>query len=242
MPAKRRRRPVIEEIVETPAPKVKESHVPITPLVSENPVYVQTAKQVASYDEPPMDTPPVHAEKIQEAPIHPEVAAATFLERENGQIPQKKTNIKLILVITVLTALIVGFIAGGVYVYVSGVSDKNVPSATSTPEPTEVPVATATPKPVIQLDSFSVNVLNGSGVIGAAGKVKAALESAGFKISGTGNASNYSYKSTVISVKKDVPEEVVAAIKNALSGYTVEMGDELLPSSKYDIVVTSGKN
>lgn len=243
----RRRRPVIEEIVETPSKKKEEVKAPVhhevhhrkEEVVEENPVYTQTVKQVASYDEPPQDTstPPV---SLPSSSPEPEAAAREFLN--DGVKPSKKTNMKLILVIVVITALVVGFIAGGVYVYVSGVSDNGiVPVETPTPEPTVSPTNTPTPKPVVKLDTLSVNVLNGSGVIGAAGKIKDALEASGFSVSGTGNAANYSFKETVIQTKADTSEDVITALKNALSGYTVTVGDNLPSTSKYDIVVTAGK-
>jgi len=243
---KRRIRPVIEEIVETPSPAAheperREEHAHHHVHVEEvhNPE-IETMHEVASYDEPPTVEPVKHHE-------NPEAAAREFLGKDQIQSePEHRTNMKLVFFVTILTALIVGFIAGGVYVYVTGVADNSdltevtpMPSPTGSTETTPTPTPSA--KPVVKLDTLTVNVLNGSGIIGAAGKVKASLENGGFKVTGTGNAANYNFKNTVIQVKTGTSTEVIDALKKSLSDYVVEEGDALAVSSKFDIVVTAGK-
>lgn len=233
---KKRRKPIIEEIVETPAslPKAPEPEVHTHHHVHEEveetaPVdFVETAHEVASYDEPtPVD-----------------IKAHAMPDTSQEEVDERKTPIKLLFAITIITALVVGFILGGVYVYMSGVKD--VPQVTGTPTPSAqpqnaTPAPTPTPQPV-KLNTLKVNVLNGSGIIGAAGKVKTALETAGFVVPGTGNASNYAYKKTVIQVKDSVPVQVVDSLKEALKAYSLEDGDKLPASSTYDIVVIAGRD
>jgi hypothetical protein len=235
MPAKRRR-PVVEEIIETPVV----THETRKKVRIEEEVPVETQLEVATYDEPPLlEHPPV--EHVQSS-THAEAAARELLSRDTP--PSRGPNMKLIFLVTVVTALIVGFIAGGVYVYVSGVSNNTIAESTPTPIPviTEMtPTAKPSPTPTIAPGSYKVSVLNGSGVIGAAGKVKSSLESSGFKVSGTGNAANYSFKNTVVQVKDSVPPAAVELLKKALKDYVVEDGDALPASSTFDIVVTAGK-
>lgn len=240
MPVTKRRRPVVEEIIETPKAKVEAvSHVQVEEAVpSKDPEkttppkqeFTQTVQEVASYDEPPM------------VDKKPETAAREFLS-ESSEERGRKPNMRFIFVVTILTALIVGFIAGGVYVYVSGVNSSHDTVIKPTTAPSEAPVQTSTPspKPTVKLDSFTVNVLNGSGIIGAAGKVKDSLTAGGFSVSGTGNAANYSFAKTVIQAKASVATEVIEAVKAALKDYEVTVGEALLDTSKYDIVVTAGK-
>lgn len=245
---KRRIRPVIEEIVETPSPAAhepehKEDHAHHHHVHVEEVQKPETEimHEVASYDEPPSVEPVRHHE-------NPEAAAREFLGKDQMQSePEHRTNMKLVFFVTILTALIVGFIAGGVYVYVTGVADNtDLTEVTPVPSPSGNTTDTATTptpsaKPVVKLDTLTVNVLNGSGIIGAAGKVKASLENAGFKVTGTGNAANYNFKNTVIQVKTGTSAEVIDALKKSLSDYVVEEGDALAASSKFDIVVTAGK-
>ncbi len=244
MPAtKKRIRPVIEEVVETPVKSASHAHARVRVEEEAPAVPVETVQEVARYDEPAqIEAAPVEHEHKH---VSAEAQAREFLG--DSHEPDRRMNVKLIFFVTVITALIVGFIAGGVYVYISGVS--NIKTETDMPTPTPIaeesmaPVQTASPSPTptVKLDTLSVNVLNGSGVIGAAGKVKASLEAGGFKVSGTGNAANYNFKDTTIQVKVGTPQAVVDALKKALKEYVVEVGDELPASSKFDVVVTAGK-
>ena len=186
-------------------------------------------------------TPPEQETQVEEAP---------HLEKPLVFDEDKKLNIKLIIAITLVSALVAAFVSGGVYVYLSGVeSTKNGPSATSSPEPSaepsNEPTATpnATPAPV-DVSKYTVEVLNGSGAIGAASGAKDVLTKAKFNVVKTGNAGRYDYKSTVIQAKAGVPAEVTAKAKKELetAKYKVEMGEALPASSDYDIVVIVGAN
>jgi len=103
------------------------------------------------------------------------------------------------------------------------------------------PTAKPSPSPTVVPSTYKVSVLNGSGVIGAAGKVKSALEASGFKVTGTGNAASYTFKNTVVQTKATVSSATTDLIKKALKDYIVEDGDLLPDSSTFDIIVTAGK-
>ena len=105
--------------------------------------------------------------------------------------------------------------------------------ATASPE--------ASPSAELKLDSFSLRVLNGSGEIGAASAGQKVIETAGFKVKATGNASSYDFEDTVIQVKEAVPLEVVSKLKEALANdYSVKVGETLKDTTDFDIVVTVG--
>lgn len=90
-------------------------------------------------------------------------------------------------------------------------TDTPTPPQSPTPEssPTKEPTATPSPRPtgnpidkVTGLDrsKISIEIQNGSGIAGAGKKAADLLTSLGYKISGTGNADNYNYEKTIISV------------------------------------------
>ncbi len=201
-------------------------------------------------------------EVIPDTPANPQEKAKEVLkelDRLNAKTKrpkkEKQTSLKLIFLITVITALIVGFVSGGVYVYFSGVTNLQKPNAVPTstpsliPEPTPTPSATAgptvspSPKPTekIDLTAYKVSVLNGSGKIGGAGKVSDLLKKEGFTVTNIANAARYDYTDTIVQVTEEVPGSVVDLIKKALSdNYSVKIGDKLGSTSKYEIVITVG--
>ncbi len=243
---KKRIRPVIEEVIETPVvtEEVLEAPTFEEPVQHEHHhAHEHTATEAAPVPQPveANDAPSPEVENRAKALI-------TELEVDKND---SKVNVKLIFALTIITALIVGFITGGVYVYFTGLKSMTNPSpvATATPtpaseaieEPKVSPTPTPSPVPQSVISAFKVSVLNGSGQVGGAGKVKALLENAGFKVGNTGNAGNFNFVSTQVQVKENVSVEVVNLLKKTLSGdYSVEVGKALPTSSAYDIVVTVG--
>jgi len=224
---KKRIRPVIEEVASGPVGETQQTQEE------------KGAEQVT----------PEAVEPKEE--ISPEEKAREIISDKHsaGDSPSGKTDYKLILLVTVISAVVVGFVAGGVYVYFTGLSqiEESVLKPTQAPQvlsPTPTPQEPS-PSPIpgeeIDVSSYKVSVLNGSGQIGAAGSVGSLLEEAGFEIANIGNATKYDYEATVIQAKETVPEQVLQMIEDALSDtYSVEMGDALLSTSGYDIIVTVG--
>lgn len=185
------------------------------------------------------------APKTQEVPVITETNIEdiqTALNQEPDPEIIEKTNY---LWIIIPTALLVGALVGGLITYFSGISKLNVPEATTVPIPTVEPVVTASPKPEakteVKRETIKVQVLNGSGTAGLAGKAKTYLEGLGYVGVVAGNAPTSDYEETVISVK-DTKKELLDTIKSDLSkNYQVAAETEVLPaSSKYDFVVTLG--
>lgn len=150
------------------------------------------------------------------------------------------TTLKIILGIAIL--LLVAIIVGGVLrAKNSPKSTVPTPTPVASPTPTPIPIATATPAPV-DLTELSVQVLNGSGIAGQAGVVKDLLVEAGFDADNikTGNADNYDYTKTIVSLNSSVPDSVYTTIRTELVDYQVSQGDPLTTTSDYDIVITVG--
>ncbi len=233
MPTKnqeKRIRPVIEEVVEE---KYEAPVAHLEPAEHKDQVHHHKVEEENVVVPPPME------------PVAEEVASDPPSKKES------KMNLKVIFVVTILTALVVGFVAGGVYVYFSGVTKPGTaaptPKSTTTPEPAQ----TATPKPSAtpaapskdEISKVSVSVLNGSGKIGEASKVKDLLTAGDIDSVTTGNASRYDYKATVIQFKKEVTPALRSYIEKLVAkSYTVEIDEkDLATSSKTDVVVTVGQ-
>ncbi|KKS77323.1 MAG: Transcriptional regulator [Candidatus Woesebacteria bacterium GW2011_GWB1_43_14] len=168
-------------------------------------------------------------------------------EHEPVVEPRKKgMNFKLVFMITILTALVVGFILGGVYVYFTGVRLASEPEKTPspTPESTVVPTPTPEAKEEVDLTKYEVSILNGSGKIGEAGKAQDLLEAVDLVIKYTGNAASFNFEKTKIEAKKGVPTSVTDLAVSALKDtYDVDSKIGTLASTKeYDIVVTVGSS
>lgn len=159
---------------------------------------------------------------------------------------EPKKDLKVFVIVSLVTALVVAALAGGIYVYVTGTKNSEDQSlATPTPtlmpeatlEPTPEASATPTPKP----SSYKIEILNGSGKIGEANAAKALIEKEGFKVATTGNAATFDFEDTVIQVKSSVPVSVVDTLKEALSSkYSVVIGNKLPSTSTYDVIITIG--
>lgn len=130
---------------------------------------------------------------------------------------------------------------------------QEAPTETPTPEESPTPEATKepTPRPTTSpidkttgLDrrELSIEVQNGSGEKGVAGKVADFLKSFGYKISGAKNADNFDYTNVTISIKS-ASENYLSLLKKDLNTqYSVgDTNSTLSASSSADAVVIVGK-
>ena len=155
----------------------------------------------------------------------------------------EKTNY---LWIIIPTALLIGALVGGLITYFSGISKLNTNMVTPSPVATTEPVAestpSATPASTIKREDLKVQVLNGSGISGEAGKAKTLLEGLGYKNVDTGNASSSDFAQTEISIKTTSKDALSTLIKDLSTKYSaVEASKPLVITSKFDIIVTLGK-
>jgi len=135
---------------------------------------------------------------------------------------------------------------GGIFYYKSKVegtiSIGTKPSSTIAPDINGEENIEATTEPEIELSSYSVQILNGSGVKGGASEVELIINDAGFDNTSTGNADSYEYTSTEVSFKSSVSNEAKEIIKDSLNDYEIETNDELSDTSEYDVVVIVGSS
>lgn len=140
----------------------------------------------------------------------------------------------VIIIVVAIGAAIIGISRGSL----------KMPSlaAKPTPTPTAAPMPTATPTPVVDKTTLKIEVLNGSGTAGMAGKMKTLLEEKGYTVVGTGNAKSYEYAQTEIQVTAE-HEAFISVLTSDLSGsYTVGSSAATLKSTlPYNVVVIVGK-
>jgi len=74
-------------------------------------------------------------------------------------------------------------------------------------------------------------VLNGSGAYDAAGSVAAALTARGFDVTGTGDAANFRYTSSVIEYASVADKPAVNTLKKEIPGVTVRQDTTLAPGT-----------
>lgn len=112
-------------------------------------------------------------------------------------------------------------------------------SPTLTPKPTANPVDSASG---LDRSSLSVEVKNGGGVAGAAGKASDFLKNLGYKVVSVGNADNFDYRSIVIEVKS-AKSSLLSLLKKDLSvSYTIgSTSADLSATSSADALVIVGK-
>lgn len=175
----------------------------------------------------------------------------------NDDMSEKKSSFHLgFFLITFLVAIFVFVVSGAVYVYFSGLEQLDDPKESQTPNPTPAysqkpeatPVASESAKPSaspssspLSVSSLKVNILNGSGKIGEAGKAKTLVEKKGFKVASVGNANTFNFTDTIIQAKASVPEASIKLMQEAISAsYIVKVGDKLDSKNTYDIIITVG--
>jgi hypothetical protein len=185
-------------------------------------------------------------EEVEEAKVEEPSTVETPVERQEVPDPlneePEKTNY---LFIIIPTALLVGALVGGLITYFSGLSRLSGENQTPSPVPTvvvEEPNATSTPSSSFKRDELKIQVLNGSGVSGAAGKAKTFLEGLGYTSVDTGNASVSDLAQTEVAIKDTKKENLADIIKDLAKSYeAVEAAKPLVATSKYDIVITIGR-
>lgn len=160
----------------------------------------------------------------------------------NPPAPEPGGKKKVILVgLIVLAGL--GLIGGGIWVYKKGLSKVKMPAISlSSPEPTPTEVPTPTPIPELKREDLKVQVLNGGGVVGAAGKAKELLEGLGYPEIETGNADSYDYEETEISIKENKKVYLDLLIEDLSEEYTLASESSTLDEDNdFDAVVIVGK-
>lgn len=181
-------------------------------------------------------TEPINIDPSSESEMKPEehfTIQEPPKESEFLPIPELKSSSSTSpLVIIIPGIFLLGALLGGIYFYQASVTTQKdtvpSPSPTTTVTVINQPTPAASSSATIDLTKYPINIMNGSGIVGEAGKVKTLVETAGFKVAKTGNASSYDFTKTVIKAKADVPAEFLAQLSTTLSKtYTLDTNQVL---------------
>lgn len=172
---------------------------------------------------------------------------SSFGSAKPSSSPKKKAFIYVILFAVIIGAAI---FAGNYFL--SGKATKAVPTPTVTMTPTDTPIPTptaslsatptpsskTTPTPTDKVSpttssskTLQIEVLNGSGTPGLAGKVASFLRSNGYGITSTGNADTFDYTKTTIQIKKSKNQFSAQLRKDLSASYTVDPTIQTLAES-----------
>jgi hypothetical protein len=202
--------------------------------------------------EPPVEAPPVEEPPVEEA--LPEEPSTTKSMVEELYTTEKRSNVmpeismhkngsgKPLMVWAIVT-IIVALLTGGILFAAS--KKTSMPSLFTQPTPTPTPAPTPTPTPTpaeVDKSSFEIQVLNGGGTPGAAGKMKTFLEDKGYTVASTGNTKDYTYDTTEIHGKPTMTDAVANLKADLKDSYTLGTVDTTLDaSSSADVQVIVGK-
>lgn len=162
----------------------------------------------------------------------------TNSEGKSFKIPKEAI---LFLVIFVVTFALFYFIAASRSQEGVGLSFLTKPTETPTPSPSPVP-PTPTPTVIVKREEVNVKVLNGTGVAGQAGGLKAALLKAGYVGVVTDNADKYDYTQSIIQIKSGkeyLQTTILGDIKDFITDPKVET---LSGTETADVVIIIGKD
>ncbi len=234
-----------EKPIEEAPPSVTQV-VEVVEVETEIPAASEPVQEAAPTEEPPRTSAPQEEESQESSARKSMVEELYTTEKKPGVMPEisvhKKSPITSLFVWAIVT-IIVALATGGIlYAVAKKTSPVNL-FVRATPTPTATPTATPTPAPVtIDKTSFEIQVLNGGGTAGAAGKMKTFLEDKGYKVSTTGNTDEYTYTTTEIHGKttmKDVIANLQADLKDTYTLGTVAA--DLAASASADVQVIVGK-
>lgn len=142
---------------------------------------------------------------------------------------------------------ILGILVGGVAGYVFGDLLANKPKTENLKQETvvispTVVVPTSTPKVIVNRSDLKIQVLNGSGVSGAASVTKEYLEGLGYEGVVIGNAESDAYTGFTYSLKVSKQDFADLLKKDLISKYSSLGSAKVLDSSSdYDAVIVLGK-
>jgi len=147
------------------------------------------------------------------------------LEEEASSLGKKNKNFfKLGIIILVIILIVTGVL----FFFLFNSNSKKAPIETkkTTIEPTKAPEKTE-----INRSEWTLEVLNGSGVVGVAAKAAAKLTEQGYTVIKTGNANNQDYKKSELFVSENMQSKAQLIIDDLKSDYGFSSVSGILSNS-----------
>lgn len=264
-PPKEEQVPEAQGIVTPPSEFITEnplSGAPEVAKISNEPVLSVTEpeKPAAEFAETPQPIEPVEQQITPEQhsqELSPTLPQSAFTIQSTGTSASisgegKNRFFVYFLVVAFLSFILgLGAMAGVSYLglvkvsslprFPSGIKFSGLPGVRPTATPIPLPTSAPTQKQV-DLQAYSISILNGSGITGKAADVKSTLTTAGFKISSTGNADKSTYAMTEISAKKSVDSTYLSKLEDVLKkSFSIDTTVATIPdSTTTDLTITIG--
>ncbi len=239
--------PAVNIVLNQPAPNDTQTSS-ATPVPAKEPVTPSEPTEIpAIITEPDVTTGVINDSLTMPQADTPLISTASPVSDDTDDFEPEQGGGGLRILLIFITALLVGGIAVGGFLYYSQMqasegqtpimAEPTVPVAA---EPTEDPEATGSAQ-AAELAELSVQILNGSGTAGEAARVRDALETGGFAKFSLGNADSYDYTDTEVQMREGLPESVFEAVETALEDYTVVEESTLSATATHDIVIFVGQ-
>lgn len=154
---------------------------------------------------------------------------------------KQKTVVSIIIIIIVLLGLT------GFYLYKEKMKTI-IPAKQQTTvvavNPTGIPTPTSSDagvSPSAIRSQYTIEILNGSGREGEAGKLREQLTAEGFVVDAVGNADDSEHLKTEIRYKKQIDKEYILLLDNYLETlYSTIRGEEVTPDNEADVIIVVG--
>lgn len=177
-----------------------------------------------------------------------EINKKMYIEEDSAEVEVEPKNIRKQYILFALSIILLAS-SVGYFLYWKGII--KVPFLTSSeikpgkPANIIAPSATSsispTVEPLIDKTSIKIQILNGSGVEGQAGKIGEILKRIGFSNVTTANTDNLGQKTT-ITYSKLIPKNLLTDITDAIKNdFPSPVLQEATKSTEFDIIITTGK-
>jgi len=246
------RRPPVTQVVEVVEDQDEETHTAIaepTPreTLEEMPADESKEEQTVASDDEIEERAPASPAQDEKRRVLMDELFQKKTERAPEVMPEisvhRKSRTRPIIMWAIIL-IVASLVVGGIIMAVSG-KGISLPSIMATPTPTPTSTPTPTPTPdVSSLDrsTLSVQVLNGSGTAGEAGKMKTLLEEKGYTVDNTGNAETYDYETTQIFVKSESEAYLALLEEDLKETYSIGTSEATLEDDvPYDVRIIVGK-
>ena len=184
--------------------------------------------------------------KLEEVEELTDEAPPNFTSLDDIQAQPEQKNNKKIVFIVLAVVIVLGAAGGGFYFYNKKKSAPEIQSETETEQivvsPASEPVEPSPATTPLERKDLAIQVLNGSGIAGKAGKMKDFLEEAGYEEIDTGNAETYDYEEAEIAVKENAKDYLEMLTDDLSEKYSLaEETRTLDEDSEFDVIITVGK-